>query len=304
MNYEKNRQNLARFRSLTSLTVNEFDELLPYFEANWTHFIEHYNLDGTPRLRAYSPRNEAQLPTAAHKLFFILYYQKSNALQEHLAASFDLDTGMSNKWIHVLSPILEKSLAKYKTPKKIQDVDFQDNTEYLIDGIERTIQRDTYQQKDFYSGKKKTHTVKNLVITNLLGVIIWASPTTFGKIHDKTLAESTQIANNIIIMADLGFQGWKPKSAKLLLPHKKPRNTKTQKRELTDIQKSENKAFSSIRVGIEHVFSSVKIMRILKDRNRNYKCQYRDLIFRTACALHNFRHSKKTKMIQNKEIIC
>ena len=61
-------------------------------------FFEHYNLDGTPRLRAYSPRNQAQLPTVAHKLFFILYYQKSNALQEHLAASFDLDTGMSNKW--------------------------------------------------------------------------------------------------------------------------------------------------------------------------------------------------------------
>ena len=295
MNYEKNRLNPSRFQSLTSLTLNEFDELLPYFEANWIHFIERYNLDGTPRNRAYSARNEAQLPTVAHKLFFILYYQKSNALQEHLAASFDLDTGMSNKWIHVLSPILEKSVATYKTPTKIQDVDFQDDSKYLIDGIERTIQRDTYQQEDFYSGKKKTHTVKNLVITNLLGIIIWVSPTTYGKIHDKTLAESTQIANNIIIMADLGFQGWKPKQAKLLLPHKKPRNTKTEKRELTDIQKSENKAFSSVRVGIEHVFSSVKIMRILRDKNRNYKYQYRDLIFRTACALHNFRRSKRLK---------
>ena len=99
MNCEKNRQNLARFQSLISLTVSEFDELLPCFEANWTHFIERYNLDGTPRIGSYSPRNETQLPTIAHKLFFILYYQKSNALQEHLAASFDLDTGMSNKWM-------------------------------------------------------------------------------------------------------------------------------------------------------------------------------------------------------------
>jgi hypothetical protein len=56
--------------------VSEFDELLPYFEANWLDFIERYNLDGTPRLRAYSPRNESQLPTVAHKLFFILLSQK------------------------------------------------------------------------------------------------------------------------------------------------------------------------------------------------------------------------------------
>lgn len=75
MNYEKNRQNPIRFQSLTSLTINEFDELLIYFESNWGHFIERYNLDGRPRMRAYKARNQAQLPTTAHKLFFILYYR-------------------------------------------------------------------------------------------------------------------------------------------------------------------------------------------------------------------------------------
>jgi hypothetical protein len=206
MNYEKTRLNLPRFQSLTSLRVSEFDELLQYFEANWLDFIERYNLDGTPRLRAYSPRNESQLPTVAHKLFFILLSQKNNTLQEFLAASFDLDTGMANKWIHILSPILEKSLRAFKAPSKIQEADFENDTTYLIDGIERQIQRDTYQQEDYYSGKKKTHTVKNLVITNLLGFIIWASPTTYGKVHDKTIAESYQMASNIILMADLGFK--------------------------------------------------------------------------------------------------
>jgi hypothetical protein len=284
--------------------VSEFDELLPYFEANWLDFIERYNLDGTPRLRAYSPRNESQLPTVAHKLFFILISQKNNTLQEFLAASFDLDTAMANKWIHILSPILEKSLRAFKAPSKIQEADFENDTTYLIDGIERQIQRDTYQQEDYYSGKKKTHTVKNLVITNLLGFIIWASPTTYGKVHDKTIAESYPMASNIILMADLGFKGWKIKGATLRLPHKKPRNTKTEKRELTQKQKSENKEFSRVRVGIEHVFSSVKIMRTLKDRNRNYKSNYRDLIFTTACSLHNFRRTKRTKTVLKQENIC
>jgi hypothetical protein len=304
MNYEKIRQNLPRFQSLTSLTVSEFDELLPYFEAKWARFIEKYNLDGTPRLRAYSPRNETQLPSIAHKLFFILVYQKNNLLQEFLAASFDLDTGMANKWIHILSPLLDKSLACFKAATDIKSADFQENKTYLIDAIERQIQRDTYCQEEFYSGKKKTHTVKNLVITNLLGFILWASQTTYGRVHDKTMAESTEIASQITIMADLGFIGWSPTSIQLLLPHKKPRNTKTQKRDLTQEQKSDNKAFSKIRVGIEHVFASVKIMRILKDRNRNYKANYRDLIFQTACALHNYRRTKRTKIVHKQENIC
>ena len=208
------------------------------------------------------------------------------------------------RWIHVLSPILEKPLAQSKAPSKTQDAEFEKDNTYLIDGIERTIQRDTYQQEDFYSGKKKTHTVKNLIITNLLGFIIWASPTTYGRIRDKTMVESIQLSESIVIMADLGFKGWENKSIKLLRPHKKPRNTKTEKRDLTQEQKSENKVFSKIRVGIEHVFSSVKIMRILKDRNRNYRTNYRELVFRTACALHNFRHTKRIKIVQKQENVC
>lgn len=208
------------------------------------------------------------------------------------------------RWIHVLSPILDKSLATYKTPKKIEDADFQENETYIIDGIERTIQRDTYEQGEFYSGKKKTHTVKNIVITNLIGIIIWAGQTACGKVHDKALANSIEIAHQVTIMADLGFQGWKPQGVTVLLPHKKPRDTKTEKRSLSEVQKSENKAFSSIRVKVEHVFSSVKVMRILKDRNRNYRVGYRDLIFQTACSLHNFRRTKRTKEGQKKENIC
>ena len=44
-------------------------------------------------------------------------------------------------------------------------------------------------------------------------------------------------------------------------------------------------------------------MRILKDRNRNYKANNRDLIFRTACALHNFRRTKRIKIVQKQENI-
>ena len=70
--YEKARNNPRQFKALTSLSVEKFDILLPTFESKWEDFIQKYNLDGTPRLRKYVPKNEKQLPAVEDKLFFLL----------------------------------------------------------------------------------------------------------------------------------------------------------------------------------------------------------------------------------------
>lgn len=53
------------------------------------------------------------------------------------------------------------------------------------------------------------------------------------------------------MLADLGFKGWSPENIKLILPHKKPRNTKTEKKELTDEQKTFNRELSKKRVKVD-----------------------------------------------------
>lgn len=287
--YEKARNNPRQFKSLTSLSIEKFDILLPTFESKWESFIEKYNLDGTPRLRKYVPKNEEQLPTISDKLFFLLYYKKVHPLQEALAFQFDLEVPMANKWIHILTPILNKSLEKYIPREKIQDVGFQIEEEYIIDGTERPIQRDTYDQETFYSGKKKTHTMKNALIVSTLGLIMWLGETHVGKVHDKPMVESLNFLTPITMLADLGFQGWKPQNVKLILPHKKPRNTKTEKRDLTQDQKDFNRELSKKRVKVENVLAHVKILRIVKDKNRNYRFGFRENLMKTACGLYNFR---------------
>lgn len=59
--------------------------LLLTFESKWESFIEKYNLDETPRLRKYVPKNEKQLPTVRDKLLFLLFYKKTHSLQEVMA---------------------------------------------------------------------------------------------------------------------------------------------------------------------------------------------------------------------------
>lgn len=302
MQYSKVRQNGKQFKALTSLTVEQFDSLLPIFEFKWEDYIEKYNLDGTPRMRKYVPKNEEQLPTVADKLFFILFYQKTNSLQEVLASFFDLEVSMANKWIHILSPILDKSLDKYAPKSRMEDVKLEKDETYITDGSERPIQRDTYQQKEYYSGKKGTHTMKNALLITTLGTIIWLSSTFVGKVHDKRMVENLNFDTPIKILADLGFLAWKPKDVTLVLPHKKPRNTKTLKRELTQQQKEFNLQLAKKRVKVENVLAHVKILRIVKDKNRNYRFGFRENLMLTACSLYNFRISHPT-IVLNKENI-
>ncbi len=69
-----------------------------------------------------------------------------------------------------------------------------------------------------------------------------------------------------------------------IMPTKKPRG-----QELTLEQQIANQALTQRRLRIEHVNSSVKRCRIVKDRIRLWKEGVRDLVMEICCALHNFR---------------
>lgn len=148
-----------QFRALTSLLPEEFEALLSPFEAALDRYMEKYKLDGTRRYNKYSPRMKKLLGTSAEKLFFILIYTKQNPTQEFLAFSFGLSQEMCAKWIKVLLPILEKTLHTYKAAKDVNKINevLQTGETYLVDVTERTVQRDTYEQEEFYTGKKTAY---------------------------------------------------------------------------------------------------------------------------------------------------
>jgi hypothetical protein len=98
----------------------------------------------------------------------------------------------------------------------------------MIDGTERRVRRPQKadQQKAKYSGKKKTHTVKNNVITEKrTGKIKGLSPTVEGKKHDKKLADEQQwcFPKHSRLWQDTGFQGYAPEHVTIVQPKKKPK---------------------------------------------------------------------------------
>ncbi|MFI5419887.1 MAG: transposase family protein [Nitrososphaerales archaeon] len=146
--------------------------------------------------------------------------------------------------------------------------------------------KDQDEQKNYYSGKKKCHAVKNVLLINKKQEIQYLSPTHFGKVHDKRVADATPypLPQGSLLLQDLGFLGFTLEGVEIEMPTKKPKG-----RALTDEQKASNKVKARRRVFIEHVNSSVKRLRILKDVCRLIVSGMRDMVIEIGCAFHNFR---------------
>lgn len=86
------------------------------------------------------------------------------------------------------------------------------------------------------------------------------------------------------LLQDLGFLAFQLEAVACRTPHKKPPGGAR-----TSEQKADNQALSKRRVRIEHIGSSIKRCRILKDTIRLFKESVRDMVAEIGCALHNFR---------------
>jgi Helix-turn-helix of DDE superfamily endonuclease len=101
----------TEFLDFTSLTLDEFQLLVPPFEAAFQAHLAAWRLDGKPRTaRRFTVYKNCPLPTPEDRLFFILVYLKTYALQVVHGRLFGMGQGKANQWIHVLLPALLAAL--------------------------------------------------------------------------------------------------------------------------------------------------------------------------------------------------
>ena len=162
MNYNKIRNNQGQFLSLTGFSVENFDLLSQDFSVDFQEYVTSYTYYGKPRLRLYKPRKPSILPSIEEKLFFILIFLKTNPLQEHHAANFGITQPKANMLIHLLLPLLRKTLRRLgelpeRKASRLLEI-LKEQTDVLLDGTERPIQRPSdYELADeHYSGKKNS----------------------------------------------------------------------------------------------------------------------------------------------------
>jgi len=101
----------TEFLDFTSLTVEEFQILIPPFEAAFQAHMAMWCLDGTPRTaRRFSVYHTCPLATPEDRLFFLLTYLKTYTLQVVQGRLFGMGQSKANQWIHVLLPALLAAL--------------------------------------------------------------------------------------------------------------------------------------------------------------------------------------------------
>ena len=166
------------------------------------------------------------------KLLFILVYLKTYPLQVVLGEMFGLSQGGANQWVHRLLPMLQAALNRLGVKPEREGRQFATaerrtvaRRDYTIDGTERRRQRPKTLEKQalHYSGKKKTHSDKNVVIVHTPSKrVAYLSPTCPGKTHDKKVADRERIAypRRTLLRKDTGFQGYEPEVQQTLQPKK------------------------------------------------------------------------------------
>jgi len=266
------------FQYVIGIRYYQFLDILPKF-SQALRLAEAKKARSKKRVREVGGGRKAKLSDDYQKLFFILFYYKTYPTFRFAQSLYQLDKRNIQLWVKFLAPVLFNTLGyelSLKMRKRISRFDlwleeYPQLSEFIVDCTERAIQRpkDNQIQAEYYSGKKKHHSVKNQVLVSpKTNKILAVSGTVSATIHDKKLFDSDplllHLPENSQGMGDLGYLGTENLSPnlKMILPQKKPPG-----KDLTDSQKVNNKAISSIRVRVEHPFSYLKHFNILRDKS-------------------------------------
>ncbi|BBD70621.1 hypothetical protein NIES4072_69880 [Nostoc commune NIES-4072] len=220
-----------------------------------------------------------------------LFYLRQMPTFQVLGMLFEVSKTEANdtfhSWIPILRDILPASLLEQVSNNESDLLFVQEvltNFRLLVDSLEQPIYRDSDQKKQqkYFSGKKRQHTLKSLIIGMPEGKdIVEVEVGVPGPTADIKLFRQSQeqFDKSQPFSGDKGFQG----GENITTPHKrKP------KRELSQQQKDENKALSSNRIFIEHLIRLLKIFRVASQRFRLKLDTYEQIIL-TACGLVRLR---------------
>ena len=256
LRYTNIRRSPKVFFRLFGVSVSDFSRILGSLEKLWeSEVIGRYKRPGRP----------FSLCLADMVLMVLLYY-RSYTTQIFISYLFNLDASNVCRIIKLLEPLLVQVVAlpeaKSLSQEEIETI--------LLDATEQAIERPKHDQKPYYSGKKKHHTLKIEIRITETGKIIFVSGSCPGATHDYALYKTQPpLDARSRCYADSGYQGIQELHPNAEIPYKKSKN-----KPLTEEEKEYNTALARIRVPVEHAIGKMKRFRILSDKYRKKRKRY------------------------------
>ena len=305
--YDKLKQKPRAFRSITGMSIAEFDGLYQKLITVWAR-SERERLSRPDRKRTVGGGHPYRLGLA-ERLLMTAVWLRLYLSTEALGFFFDVDKSTASRNTRRLLPCLrllgDETLGWPEPPQRGEGKSIEqalrDYSDLLaiIDATEQPVERpsDHEQQKVHYSGKKKRHTRKTQIIVNEKGVIRDVSASTPGSVHDlehfRLSGAGQRIPKEVTAGGDSGYQGLHKElpDHSVFVPHKARRN-----HPLTEDEKLANRELSSERIVVENTLSELKHFKVLAYTFRHAVDIYDDVV-RSVVAIVNPRIIRRVAMV-------
>jgi hypothetical protein len=282
LSYERLSRKPILFKSFTGLTVQEFDGIYEEIAKRYDkHEIQRLSKRNN-RERSIGAGRHFKLDVKNRFLMLLIYYR---LYITYTLAGFLFDLDQSNicrdiqkieSLIRDCVPIPQKIYnitKRLRTPEEVEKyfpgfLAFTDCTEQQIP---RPV--DKRRRKAYYSGKKKTHTVKNQLMVNNRGYILHKVGYKKGRKHDYDIYKKNHpvTPKEVVNVVDLGYLGVEKDFPEQIsaLPSKRKRN-----QDLSQEEIEYNRIYAKKRIVIEHTICKLKKYRIMSDTFRNRLRKY------------------------------
>jgi hypothetical protein len=273
------------FRRLTGITPTAFDNLLAQLTP--LHQAADARRKARPGRKRKPGGGRKHALDLADRLLMLLIYYRTYISHAFLGFLFGLDDSAVGRNINPLQPLLA---GIFRIPERRVELAEDEIRELFFDATERPTRRPARGQREFYSGKKKRHTIKAQVVVVRKRKppgpgsqprrlrIAAVSESYPGRVHDKKIYDESRVVAppDAKRTGDTAYLG-----TTLETPSRKPRGG-----ELTAREKAGNRRVATRRIAAEHGIGKMKVWRIASERYRNPVSRH-TLIMKNVAGLHN-----------------
>jgi hypothetical protein len=298
LSYTKLVKHPQAFKSLTGLSIAEFDELYSRFAPAW-QAAEVQRLNRANRQRASGRGGQYVLSERSH-LLLVMLWLRLYLTTDALGAPFELNKSTisrnTRRILKVLHQISAPTLRRPDPPIRginlVEALQRYPDLLAVADVTEQAILRpqDPQREHEHYSGKRRRATAKNGLLVNEVGEIRAVTPTFLGRTHDLTLIRKSSLLPDIPpevwVIGDSAFLGLHNDlpAHQLATAHRAQRQ-----HPLTLAHKELNRELATQRIIVENVIAHLKQFACLIHRFRHALTPLHSAVFCVVAALVNRR---------------